>query len=58
MHFYELLAEFNEPAKKELRILYKEANEMLSIIVASINTSLKNMKKSGPEEIRNRPSKI
>ena len=58
MHFYELLAAFNEDAKKELRILYKEANEMLSIIVASINTSIKNMKKGGPEEIRNRPSKI
>jgi four helix bundle protein len=44
MHFYELLAEFNEDFKKELRELYKEANELLSIIVASINTTLKNMK--------------
>ena len=43
MHFYELLAEFNEEVKKELRDLYKEANELLSIIVASINTALKNM---------------
>jgi len=43
MHFYELLAEFNEGSKKELRVLYKEANELLSIIVASINTTLKNM---------------
>jgi len=43
MHFYELLAEFNEASKKELRELYKEANELLSIIVASINTTLKNM---------------
>ena len=43
MHFYELLAEFNEGSKKELRELYKEANELLSIIVASINTTLKNM---------------
>ena len=43
MHFYELLAEFNEVIKKELRDLYKEANELLSIIVASINTTLKNM---------------
>lgn len=43
MHFYELLAEFNEPVKQELRILYMEANELLSIIVASINTTLKNM---------------
>ena len=43
MHFYELLAEFNENFKKELRALYKEANELLSIIVTSINTTLKNM---------------
>jgi len=43
MHFYELLAEFNEGSKKELRVLYKEANELLSIIVASVNTTLKNM---------------
>jgi len=43
MHFYELLAEFNENHKKELRDLYMEANELLSIIVASINTTLKNM---------------
>lgn len=43
MHFYELLAEFNENLKKELRALYKEANELLSIIVTSINTTLKNM---------------
>jgi len=43
MHFYELLAEFNDPYKHELRDLYVEANELLSIIVASINTTLKNM---------------
>ncbi len=44
MHFYELLAEFNEDFKKELRALYREANELLSIIVISINTTLKNIK--------------
>ena len=43
MHFYELLAEFNDPFKQELRDLYAEANELLSIIVASINTTLKNI---------------
>jgi four helix bundle protein len=43
MHFYELLAEFNEPFKEELRNLYIEANELISIIIASINTTLKNM---------------
>ena len=43
MHFYELLAEFNEEFKKELRELFKEANELLCIIVSSINTTIKNM---------------
>ncbi len=43
MHFYELLAEFNDDFKKELRALYKEANELLAFIVSSINTTLKNM---------------
>lgn len=43
MHFYELLAEFNQPFREELRGLYIEANELLSITVASINTTLKNM---------------
>ena len=43
MHFYELLAEFNDNFKIELRTLYSEANELLSITVTSINTALKNM---------------
>jgi len=43
MHFYELLAEFNEDSKIELRTLYAEANELLSIIVSSINTVQKNI---------------
>ena len=56
MHFYELLAEFNEPFKQELRDLYVEANELLSIIVASINTTLKNM--VAEKEKTQRPNKI
>ncbi|MFN8251074.1 MAG: four helix bundle protein [Ferruginibacter sp.] len=52
MHFYELLAEFNEPFKNELRELYKEANELLSIIVASINTSLKNNYSGGSGNLK------
>ena len=56
MHFYELLAEFNEPFKQELRDLYVEANELLSIIVASINTTLKNM--VAKKEKTQRPNKI
>lgn len=43
MFFYELLAEFNVCEKERLRNLYKEANELLSIIIASINTSLKTL---------------
>jgi four helix bundle protein len=56
MHFYELPAEFNEPFKQDLRDLYVEANELLSIIVASINTTLKNM--SAEKEKTQRPNKI
>jgi len=43
MYFFELLAEFNPTFKDELRDLYKEANELLSIVITSINTSLKNL---------------
>lgn len=43
MHFYELPAEFNEPYKNELRTLFIEVNELLSITVASINTTNKNI---------------
>jgi len=56
MHFYELLAEFNDDFKKELRSLYKEANELLSIIVSSINTALKNM--HAEKEISSKVKKI
>jgi four helix bundle protein len=56
MHFYELLAEFNDDFKKELRSLYKEANELLSIIVSSINTALKNM--FAEKEISSKVKKI
>ena len=56
MHFYELLAEFNEPFKQELRDLYVEANELLSILVASINTTIKNM--AAEKEKTQRPNKI
>jgi hypothetical protein len=43
MYFFELLAEFNPTFKDGLRDLYKEANELLSIVITSINTSLKNL---------------
>ncbi len=38
MFFYEILAEFNPGNKIELRGLYKEADELLAIIVASIGS--------------------
>ena len=44
-YFLELLAEFNPKRKNELRTLYKEGNEILSMTVASINTTLKNLAK-------------
>jgi four helix bundle protein len=57
MFFYEMPAEFNDPFKTQLRELNKEANELLSIIVASINTANGNLiKRKVPKksEIRNR----
>jgi four helix bundle protein len=42
MFFYEMLAEFNKNEVIELRNLYVEADELLAIIVASINTAIKN----------------
>jgi four helix bundle protein len=42
--FYEMLAEFKDEFKPALRELYKEADELLSIIVTSINTASKNKK--------------
>jgi four helix bundle protein len=56
MNFYELLAEFNPDFKTELRVLYTEANELLSIIVSSINTTLKNM--AAEKEVSNKSKKI
>lgn len=56
--FYEMLAEFNSDVKKELRGLYVEANELLSIIVASINTANSNILKENLKKIRNPKSKL
>lgn len=58
MFFYEMIAEFNSEAKKELRELFIEANQLLSIIVASINTSNSNIIKENARKIRNPKSKI
>ena len=58
MFFYEMLAEFNPEIKKELRELFIEANELLSIIVSSINTVNSNILKQSTVKIRNPKSKI
>ncbi len=61
MFFYEMLAEFNPENKNELRELYKEGDELLSIIVASINTAISNIEKEKmmkKSEIANLKSKI
>lgn len=42
MYFMEILQELLPEHKKELEILHKEANELLSITVASIKTARKN----------------
>lgn len=42
MFFYEMLVEFNAEFIKDFREVYKEADELLSIIVSSINTAIKN----------------
>ena len=44
MFFLELLAEFNEKYRPEMRSLYKEAEIVLKIIVSSIKTSQKKVK--------------
>lgn len=53
MFFYEMIAEFNASERKELRELFVEANELLSIIVASINTVNSNIIKERSRKIRN-----
>jgi four helix bundle protein len=53
MFFYELLAEFNPSFKNNLRELYKEANELLAIMVSSIKTANSNLLKNVKPKIRN-----
>jgi len=61
LFFYEMIAEFNPSFKKDLRELYQEANELLSIIVASIKTAISNLAKAAKaakSKIPNPKSKI
>ena len=43
MFFLELLAEFNEKYKAEMRVIYKETEIILKVMVASIKTSLRKL---------------
>jgi four helix bundle protein len=45
LYFFELLAEFYQERKNELRTLYKEGNEILAMTVGSINTASIGIKK-------------
>lgn len=44
MYFLELFMEISQVENIQLKILHAEANEILSIIVASINTAKRNLK--------------
>src|SRR5688572_27731521 len=58
MYFLELLAEFNPEHKIELRALYKETDELLAMIVTSINTSLRNLQAQKNKSLDNPKSAI
>ncbi len=45
LYFLELLSEFNPSLLNEIRVLHKEGDEILSIIVASIKTARKKQTK-------------
>ena len=45
LFFFELIVELNPSFKERIDIIYKEGNELLSIIVASLNTLRKQMQK-------------
>ncbi len=55
MFFLELIYEFNRDRKDEVKVLYSEGNEILSMTVSSINTALKGVNESA---IANLKSKI
>jgi four helix bundle protein len=58
LFFYEMIPVFNESFKKELRELYKEADQLLAIIVTSINTATSNLIKEVSKKIKNQKSEI
>jgi len=44
MYFLELICEFHSDKRNEIAVLYREANELLSMTISSINTALKSVK--------------
>jgi four helix bundle protein len=54
LYFLELLAEFNEKHKSEMRTIYKETETILKIIVTSIKTSQKKLVSVGIEQSKNK----
>lgn len=59
MFFLELLAEFNEKHRPDMRLIYKDAEIVLKIIVASIKTAQRNAGESTLQQskIKNLKSK-
>ena len=59
MYFLELLAEFNEKYRSEMRLIYIQSETILKITVASIKTSLKKLATPaiGQSKIKNQKSK-
>ena len=59
MFFLELLAEFNEKQRPPMRLIYKDAETVLRIIVASIKTAQRNESKTYMQQskIKNQKSK-
>ena len=58
MFFLELLAEFNEKHRPEMRLIYKDAETVLRIMVASIKTAQRNEGRTPQQsKIKNQKSK-
>ena len=57
MYFLELLAEFNEKHKAEMRGIYKEAETILKIMVASIKTAQKKLDREYSQQSKTKNQK-
>ena len=60
MFFLELLAEFNDKHRAEMRVIYKETEIILKVMVASIKTSHRKLDRenTGQSKIKKLKSKI